>query len=659
MENSIEEKFKNALTLYKKNELNGSQSILQNILRLRSKHIDSLHLLGMIMCQSGKLDRGVFLIKEAIKINPYIPSTYFNLGNALSELKKFDEAIFNYDKALILQPNYSKAYLNKGNMLRYLNLFNDAVMTYNKAIYYDPNYAEAYNNLGIAYNLLNNLEDALSNYKKAILINPSFPEFYYNLGITLKSLKKPKESIESFSKALTMKPDYDFLLGDYTHAMMNICDWEFMKENISELRLKINNLNKVCSPFASLNFFDSPEIHKKVSRIYMEEKYPKRNDLGPIKKQKSSGKIKIGYFTSDFGLHPVSYLSAELFELSNKEKFEIVAFYFGKERTDNMHKRIFNAFDKFINVRNMDDKSVAYLSRKIGINIAVDLTGHTENNRVGIFSYRAAPIQLSYLGFLGTMGSEYYDYLIADKTLIPHKNQKYYFEKIIYLPSYQINDTKRQISDKIFTRKELNIPEKSFIYCCFNNNYKIHPSTFDGWIRILKAVNLSILYIYAQNDLIKNNLKKEAKKRGLNPDRIIFGSSIERSEYLSRFNTFDLFLDTLPYNAGTTASDSLWAGLPILTIMGQSFASRLASSILNAAGLSELITHSQKEYENKAIELALEPNKLKIIKNKLKENRSKCLLFNSKLTTKNIEKAYIEIYNNYNLGHLPKSIEVI
>jgi predicted O-linked N-acetylglucosamine transferase (SPINDLY family) len=292
------------------------------------------------------------------------------------------------------------------------------------------------------------------------------------------------------------------------------------------------------------------------------------------------------------------------------------------------------------------------------IDIAIDLSGLTGNERTGIFAYRAAPVQLSYLGYLGTMGVEYYDYLIADKTTIPTEYHQYFKEKIVYLPSYQVNDSKRLISDKVFEKTELNLPLNAFVFCCFNNNYKITPPTFDGWMRILNAVPDSVLVLYAENQWAEANLKLEAEKRGVSKTRLVFGGRIERSEYLARYRLADLFLDTLPYNAGTTASDALWAGLPVLTCMGESFASRVAVSVLNAIELPELVTTTQEQYEAKAIELATNPAKLRAIKDKIEQNRLTTALFDTPRFTKHIEAAYTQMYERYQADLSPDHIYI-
>jgi predicted O-linked N-acetylglucosamine transferase (SPINDLY family) len=380
--------------------------------------------------------------------------------------------------------------------------------------------------------------------------------------------------------------------------------------------------------------------------------------LNPIVKRPASQKIRIGYFSADFRNHAVSLLTAELYELHDKNKFEIIAFSFGVDDKGPMRLRLSQAFNQFIDVCDMSDLEIAKLARDLQIDIAVDLGGHTQDSRTGIFSNRAAPIQISYIGYLGTMGAEYYDYLLADETIIPDELQKFYAEKIVYLPSYQVNDRKRLISDRQFTRQELGLPEHGFVFCCLNNNYKILPATFDGWMRILKIVVGSALWLLEDNEWSRENLKKEAEKQGIAADRLVFAERLPLPEHLARHRQADLFLDTFPCNAGATASDALWTGLPILTRMGRSFASRVAASLLNAIGLPELITNTQEEYEALAIELALNQNKLAEIKLKLANNRLTTPLFDTPLFTKNLETAYIKMMGRYQDDLQPDHISI-
>jgi predicted O-linked N-acetylglucosamine transferase (SPINDLY family) len=324
-----------------------------------------------------------------------------------------------------------------------------------------------------------------------------------------------------------------------------------------------------------------------------------------------------------------------------------------------MRGRLHKAFDRFIDVENMVDIKIAQLSRDLNIDIAVDLTGFTSDSRAGIFSYRSAPIQVNYLGYPGTMGADYIDYIVADKTLIPLDAQSHFTEQVVYLPnSYQVNDRKRLISEKQFRREDLDLPEDGFVFCCFNNNFKILPATFEGWMRILKVVEGSVLWLLQDNQWVVENLKKEAEKQGIAADRLVFAERLPLPEHLARHRQADLFLDTLPYNAHTTSSDALWAGLPVLTLMGRSFASRVAASLLNAIGLTELITKTQEEYETLAIELAMNPNKLADIKLKLAKNRLTTPLFDTPLFTKNLEAAYIKMYERYQAGLEPDHIAI-
>jgi predicted O-linked N-acetylglucosamine transferase (SPINDLY family) len=377
---------------------------------------------------------------------------------------------------------------------------------------------------------------------------------------------------------------------------------------------------------------------------------PAKFILGDFALSSENNKIKLGYFSADFREHAVSYLMAELFERHDKSKFELIGFNYGPLDNSLLHKRISSAFDKFLNVQNLSDLQIAKLSREMHIDIAIDLTGITNDGREGVFSYRAAPLQISYLGYLGTMGINYYDYLIADKSIIPEVYQKHYVEKIIYLPSYQVNDNNRDISNRIFTRKELNLTENGFVFCCLNSSFKITAKMFDVWIDILKAVPNSVLLLLAPNPWVQDNLKNEAEIRGFDFNRLVFCNYLKQDEYLARYKCVDLFLDTFPYNAGTTASDVLRIGVPILTLSGESFASRVASSVLTSMNLGDLVAHNLDQYANIAIELATNPLKFKAIKTKLMDRKLSSSLYDTKKFTSNIEKAFCKVYERYKLN---------
>jgi predicted O-linked N-acetylglucosamine transferase (SPINDLY family) len=375
-------------------------------------------------------------------------------------------------------------------------------------------------------------------------------------------------------------------------------------------------------------------------------------------KREQRAKIRIGYFSGDFCIHPVSALMVGVIETHDRSRFESIAFSYGPDVQDDMRRRMERAFDRFLDVSDVSDQDIATMARCLELDIAVDLTGYTGNGRTKIFALRAAPIQVGYIGYLGTMAASYIDYIVADPMLIPVAEQHYYSEKIIYLPSYQANDSKRRGSDTHYSRDRLGLPRDAFVFACLNSNYKITPMTFSVWMRILTRVRGSVLYLYASNQMAERNLRLEAERRGIDPQRIVFGERLTFEEYLARYRAMDLFLDTLPYNAGTTASDALWAGLPVLTCAGRAFAGRVAASLLTAINLPELITYTLSVYEDLAVKLAMNPNVMGEIREKLAIYSQTASLFDTARFTRNLEEAYVEVVQRYDAGLDPKHIYV-
>ena len=635
--------------------------IYEEILRLNPGHVDALQLSGTIAAQRGRWEEAVKLLKRSLDINGANAHVLNNLGNVLKKLDRVDEAIECYKKAIAIKPDYAEAYGNHANLLRETKQFSASLEKYNKAIELKNNYPDAHYNKGLLLEDMLDTDGALACYENAVLHNPSYIDAYASRGDLFRKLKKLPESSQQFQKALVLNSDYKYLLGMLLHTKMFQCDWSEFDANLSALIAKINANKKVAPSFAVLALTDSLELQRQAAQIWVNDKHPENASLGPIAKVEGviKPKIRLGYYSADFHDHATAYLMAELFERHDKSKFELIAFSFGPDKKDAMRQRVSAAFDQFLDVRLKSDKEIAELSREMGIDIAVDLKGFTQDQRLGIFSYRAAPIQVSYLGYPGTMAAPYIDYLIADRTLIPEESQRHYSEKIVYLPhSYQVNDRQRVIAQKVFTREELGLPKEGFVFCCFNNNFKITPATFDGWVRVLKAVEGSVVWLLEDNMAAGRNLRKEAQARGLDPNRLVFAKRMKLPEHLARHRAADLFLDTLPYNAHTTASDALWAGLPVLTCMGESFASRVAASLLNAIELPELITDTQQEYEALAIGLAKDSDKLKGIRDKLERNRLTTPLFDTNLFTKHIEMAYKQAYVRYFEDTLPEQIQI-
>jgi predicted O-linked N-acetylglucosamine transferase (SPINDLY family) len=620
---------------------------------------------GAALYELKRYDEALAHYEQAIQLKPDYAEAWSNKGATLHGLKRYDEALAHYEQAIQLKPVYAEtlsnkgATLNKGTTLHELKRYDEALAHYEQVIQLKPDYAEAWSNRGATLHALKRYDEALTHYEQAIQLKPDYAEAWSNKGAALNELKRYDEALAYFDEALRLKPDIDWVYGDLVHAKMKICSWRNFLDSLEIISKKIIAKELVVSPFALLALNDDALMHKKSSEIYVQSKHPFNSVLGPNINLSGNQKIRVGYFSADFRNHPVSILTAELFELHDKNRFEIIAFSFGEDDKSPMRLRLSQTFNQFIDVSDMSDLDIAKLSRELCVDIAVDLGGYTGESRTDIFAYRAAPLQISYIGYLGTMGAAYFDYLLADNTIVPEASRKFYSERIAYLPSYQANDRKRIISDKQFARAELSLPEAGFIYCCFNNNYKILPATFDGWMRILKAVDGSILFLYAENEWVEQNLKHEAIARGVDGARLVFGKKMPADEYLARYQACDLFLDTFPYNAGTTASDALWAGLPVLTLTGESFASRMAASILNAIYLPELITSTQREYEALAIELAMNPNKLADIKLKLANNRLNAPLFDTPLFTKKLEAAYTEMYGRHHAGLEPDHISIV
>ncbi len=612
--------------------------------------------LGLIYSLQGMHQPALAAYDLALKIQPDDAEVLINKGSTYNDIKNYGLALEALEKATKIRPDIPEAWSNKGIALNNLNLYQESINAYNEAIKLAPGYHEAWSNKSVPLNKLKRFLEASEACDKALSLKPDYAEGWSNKGITLNELKRYDEAIAHYDKALILKPNIDWVFGDLLHTKMQICRWSGLAESLKDISKKVVANEKVINPFSLLALNDDALLHKKSSEIYVQSSYPFNPLLEIIHKHPQGQKIRVGYFSADFRNHPVSFLTAELYELHDKNNFEIIAFSYGVNDKSPMRLRLSQAFNQFIDVSDMSDLEIAELSRNLKIDIAVDLGGYTKDSRTGIFSYRAAPIQTSYIGYLGTMGAEYYDYLFADETIIPIGMQKFYSEKIAYLPSYQANDRKRIISDREFIRGELGLPETGFVFCCFNNNYKILPSMFDSWMRILNAVEGSILFLYADNEWSKTNLIHEAALRGVDSARLIFGGRIPTDEYLARYRVCDLFLDTFPYNAGTTASDALWTGLPVLTLMGQSFASRMAASLLSAIGLPELIASNQEEYEALAIESAMNPQKLTDIKLKLARNRLTTLLFDAPSFTKNLEAAYIKMYKQRQAGLEPEHI---
>jgi predicted O-linked N-acetylglucosamine transferase (SPINDLY family) len=653
---------------------------------------------GSVLERLGRREAALASYDRAIELDPKDALTYYNRGSVLKDLKRHEEALASYDSAIGLDGNYAEAYVNRGNVLQELWRHEAAVESFGRAIALNPAIALAFQGLGVSLYLLKHLEQALAAFNKAIALKPDLaaaylgrgglladldrhdeavtdylkateleplPETYRALAASLLRLKRVDLAIASLDKATALEPDGKYLLGTSRATRMHACLWDGLGEDLERIAKGVSEGRPVCNPIKLAALMDSPALLRSAAEIMVRDQIERscEEDLqrmatifpAPFSRPRSA-RIRIGYFSADFRTHPVAYLTAGLFERHDRTKFEMAAFAFGPEASDAMASRLAKAFDRFIDVRQKSDLEVAALARELGLDIAVDLNGFTAHCRTRIFALRAAPIQINFLGYPGTLGAGFMDYLIADGMVVPREQQRHYVEKIAYLPgSFLPFDSRYAIADKTFSREELGLPSGGVVFCCFNNSYKILPEVFDRWMRILSRTKNSVLWLQQADATVAGNLRREAVRRGIGGERLIFADRMESlPEHLARLRAADLFLDTLPYNAHATALDALWAGVPLLTCPGESFASRVAASLVRTVGLPELIAASPSQYEETAVELAADPVRLGQLRRKLALRDTP--LFDTERYTRNLEAVYETIYERHHSSSPPDHV---
>jgi len=658
MTDSVESILLEAKKQFQKGDFEGSIGLLSKI-PLDKKNPQVLELLAYSYGNLGNLPKTMEILDELSK-DPKCPvgalyeygSLMLQRGGRNSEvIQILEKALYKAPHSFEILHDLAAAYGLEGRK-------EDALAKFLMAYRINPNSSELLYNIGRIYDDFFQEQKAIEFYQKSLNLDSKAANTWANLGLDLNYLGKYKEGVECLSRALEIEPKLDFILGDLIHGQMQMGSWSAHSKNLETLKKRVEASEKVIHPFHFLSLVDDPRLQMQASKIYAKSKFGQYG-VTQLGIKKANQKIKIAYFSADFRNHAITNMTAEVFELHDKERFEVYAFSIGPKVLDEQRARLEKSFHEFIDVSSLVDDEVLNLVIKKEIDIAIDLGGHTEKARTALFARRLAPIQVSWLGYIGSSQLPNMDYIIADKTVIPDQNIGFFSEKIIFMPnSFQVNDRKRSISNRKFTRNELGLPENQFIYCCFNNGYKITPELFDSWCRILQAVENGVLWLYAANNNVVNNLRAEASTRGVNPERLIFGEQLPGPEYLARYRMANLFLDTFIYNAGTTAIDALWMGLPVLTRQGQSMPSRMASSILKSIDLPELITQTSLEYEQLAIELGHNQNKLDEIAEKLKANKFTTTLFDTTLFTKDLEKAYRSIYDLHTTGESPKNIVI-
>ena len=684
--------FQEAVQKHQQGDLPRAAVLYRKVLARAPAHPDALQLLGLIEAQAGKLEIAADLLGRSVRIRPNDPGTWINYGNVLLELQRPAEALVAYDRAIGMQAPAYAALLNRGNALRDLGRPEDALASYDEALRAEPENADALCNRGNALRDLNRIEEAINSYdralaasemhadalcnrgaarrdigqladagadlEKALAINPAHKIALNNLGDVLAELGRHADAAAVFDRLRAIDPDFDYLAGYAHHARLRACDWSDFDKRTQALLDAVRKGRPAAVPFSFLAVSDLPQDQLRCAQIHAGHRYPPRPPLWTGERY-GHDRIRLAYLSAEFHDHATMRLAAGLFERHDRELFEVAALSYGPEREDAMRARVRGAFDQFIDVRGRSDREIAQTLRDMEIDIAIDLKGYTQEARPGILALRPAPVQVSYLGFPGTLGAAYVDYVIADRIVIPPADACHYAEKVVYLPdTYQVNDRDRKIGRDVPTRAQAGLPERGFVFCCFNNSFKITPRVFDVWMRLLRQVDSSVLWLYEDNADAARNLRAEAVRRGIAEDRLVFAARAAPDEHLARHALADLCLDTLPYNAHTTASDALWAGLPVLTCAGTTFAGRVAASLLQAVGMSELITSDLAAYEARVLALARNPGELDTIRAKLKANIRTHPLFDTDRFTRHMETAFVSMWERAERAEPPESFAV-
>ena len=676
-----------AYTLHREGKLSQAEALYRQLLSSEPRQAEALHLLGVLCHQTGRHQEAAELIGSAIKLHPNNSDFLNNHGLALRAAGRLIEAVDSYQRALRLAPKDLSLHNNLGNVYQELGRFEEAAGCYRRVLHVFPKdndvrsalchvlaslgiqchdagrylqaeacYEEAvqynlrdaalYYNLGNAQRALGKPAKAAASYQQALKLTPDDADIHNNLGNVLRELGRLDEAIACYETALRLNPELYHAKVHLLHQKQHICDWNLQDKSVKEIRQwVIAKPEAQISPFAFLSMPGTTAAEQLVcASHWTKNRYQQAINQGDAiafsHANKPSGKIRVGYLSGDFRLHPLAFLITELIELHDRKQFEVFAYSYGADDKTAERKRLQKAFDHFVDIRPLSLLDAAKKIHADQIDILIDLTGFTQTSRTDILALRPAPIQVNWLGFPGTMAAPFFDYLISDDFITPPEHAQHYTEKLALLPGcYQPNDRKRPVG-KIPTRKDCGLPEEAFVFCCFNQSFKITPPVFDIWMHLLNKLPGSVLWLLDCNQWARVNLCREAEARGIDAARLVFAPRVPIADHLARHQLANLFLDTLPYNAHTTTSDALWMGLPVLTCAGDTFASRVAASLLQAANLPELVTDSLEQYQIMALALASEPARLNTIKDKISKLRETSALFDTPRFASNLEKAY-------------------
>lgn len=622
-------------------------------------NVEALLVMASCYAQASQFSAALETCDRIIALEPRLPEIHSNRAAALNGLHRYEDALVSCDQAIALAPNDAPSHTNRGNALLQLRRPDEALLAYDRALQLNPELAKAWAGRGHALARKTQNDDALAAFARAIELDPHLTSAWLGRSDALSLLERFEEAIAAYDKALALAPRLEHIAGARLHAKMQLCDWKRFAADCADLLSSIAVGKSASLPFPMLAIPSSPHQQRRCAEIYAAESlFQPAVPLWGDERYRHA-RIRVAYLSPDFGDHATAHLAASLFRLHDRSRFEITAISHGPDDRSEMRQRLIPSFDHFFDVRSESDRRVAERIRAMEIDIAVDLCGYTRHFRPNILALRPAPVQALYLGYPGTSGARHIDYLIADHVLIPPEQRTGYSEQIVYLPdSYQINDRGRKVAEVRPSRGALDLPERGFVFCCFNRNFKITPDVFDVWMRLLREVEGSVLWLLAGPDAAMVNLRREAAARGVCPSRLVFAPRLRTDLHLARHSQADLFLDTFHCGAHTTASDALWVGLPLVTCCGPTFASRVAASLLTALGLPELITSSPAEYERLALSLARDPAALAAAREKLATHRETHPLFNDVRLTRHLELAYRMMWERSTRGEPPEDMVV-
>lgn len=626
-------------------------------LKRKPDSADAFYIRGVALWRLRRFEAALDSYNLALGIAPRAPMILNDRGILLCSMGRYEAALDSFAAALALQPDFIDVLVNRGIALASLYRYQDALGSFDKALTIKPDTINALNNKASVLTVLGQFDEALDSYVAVLELSPADSNALFNSAVTLSHLGRFEEALDRFDATLAANPRHPYALSGLASVALSLCDWSRTGALAERLVTDVREGRSVVSPFTLLGYSGDAVLQLRCTRIYLKDKGAEWRD-GPRPGPYSHDRIRIAYVSSDFGNHPVSHQLVELLERHDRSQFEIFGISLGADDGSAVRTRLLKAFDHFCDARLMQDRDIADLMRRHEIDIAVDLNGHTQNGRPEIFTHRAAPVQVSYLGYPATSGSACMDYILADAVVAPFTDQPAYSEAIVHLPgSYLVADSGRILPAPV-DRRAAGLPEAGLVFCCFNQNWKITAPLFDVWMRLLREVAGSVLWLRDAGDAVRANLHRAAQARGVDPDRLVFAGTVAFDQHMARLQLADIFLDTLPYNAHATASDALWAGVPVVTCKGEGFAGRVGASLLLAAGLPELVTASLAEYEALALKLAKSPAALAALREKLVRNRETAPLFDTDRLRLGIEAAYRQMATTARRGEPPASFSV-